>query len=460
MDKIDLHMDISYKRACIDLKKATQCITQALQHEVGRNQELCMLIRRLEEKEAETGRSLTEQVESNMQLKLKIDELQKHLEEKNNSLTQANQIVSFLKLELRELQQQFQTQQSKDRNRDRVQEVDERLQSGENQLKFESHLEAPASEVKDEDAADDDDDDGGGYEDYRQSERADPRTEQTISSAADIKIELIQEDETKTDMSPVLSSEMDWFSTDHEPLDPSPTDPMSLVRGSEMDPSPTDPMSLVSLLLVDRFGTRTHLGTDGANKGGGAQPGTRATSSSSNHGYEAGNEPSRSVVGRSFVSTSRLTVHERLLPGETVARPFSRSQFAPRSFRPKLGLTAPHHQRFHTGERPYPCSYCGRGFLSASKLTVHKRIHTGERPYVCSLCGKSFNQKFNLTVHQRVHTGERPYSCSQCGKSFSRKPDLKVHERVHSGERPYSCHRCGRSFTKATNLKVHLQKHV
>ena len=45
-----------------------------------------MLIRRLEEREAETGRSLTEQAESNRQLKLKIDELRKHLEEKANSI--------------------------------------------------------------------------------------------------------------------------------------------------------------------------------------------------------------------------------------------------------------------------------------------------------------------------------------------------------------------------------------
>ena len=51
-----------------------------------------MLIRRLEEMELETGRSLTEQAESNRQLKLKNDELQKHLEEKDHSLSQANQV--------------------------------------------------------------------------------------------------------------------------------------------------------------------------------------------------------------------------------------------------------------------------------------------------------------------------------------------------------------------------------
>ena len=62
------------------------------QHEVGRNRELCVLIRRLEEREAESGWRLTEQVESNKQLRSKVDELQKHLEEKDNSLTQATQV--------------------------------------------------------------------------------------------------------------------------------------------------------------------------------------------------------------------------------------------------------------------------------------------------------------------------------------------------------------------------------
>ncbi|XP_048103591.1 mitotic spindle assembly checkpoint protein MAD1-like isoform X3 [Alosa alosa] len=132
MNEIGQHMDMSHKQACIDLEKATQCITLALQHEVVKNQELCMLIRRLEEKEAETGRSLTEQVESNKQLQLKIDELQKHLEEKHNSLTQTNQTVAFLKNELRDLHQHLQSQQS---NRT-VQEVNKWPQDGESQIKI------------------------------------------------------------------------------------------------------------------------------------------------------------------------------------------------------------------------------------------------------------------------------------------------------------------------------------
>ncbi|KAG5277674.1 hypothetical protein AALO_G00090130 [Alosa alosa] len=106
-------MEMSHKRARIELEKAAQSSSRDLQREVDKNQDLQMRIRRLEEREAETGRSLTEQAESNKQLQLKIDELQKHLEEKDNLLTQANQTATRLKDEQRDLKQQLQTQQCK-----------------------------------------------------------------------------------------------------------------------------------------------------------------------------------------------------------------------------------------------------------------------------------------------------------------------------------------------------------
>ncbi|XP_041960216.1 uncharacterized protein LOC121718884 isoform X10 [Alosa sapidissima] len=251
MNEASQHMDMSHKQACIELERATQIITQVLQHEVVKNQELCMLIRRLEEKEAETGRSLTEQVESNKQLKLKIDELQKHLEEKHYSLIQANQTVVLLKTELRCLRQQLQSQQSNSSDQD----VNERPRGGEIQIKqikspssplqsdqqtaadepldwseqmtsptsqiplmlsdcqnlmvlphSQTLLDAPVSGIKEENAV-------HGYEECSQYERADPRTQQTISSAGDVKTEQTQDEQSNT--APVLSVKSDPSSTDH-----------------------------------------------------------------------------------------------------------------------------------------------------------------------------------------------------------------------------------------------------
>ena len=49
----------------------------------------------------------------------------------------------------------------------------------------------------------------------------------------------------------------------------------------------------------------------------------------------------------------------------------------------------------------------------------------------CSYCHKGFNKVFDLTQHTRSHTGEKPYQCVICGRGFAQKSNVKKHMATH-----------------------------
>ena len=56
-------------------------------------------------------------------------------------------------------------------------------------------------------------------------------------------------------------------------------------------------------------------------------------------------------------------------------------------------VTPSHRSRFQ-------CQYCDKAFPFKSRLDRHVLAHTGETPFHCDICGKGFKQKRNMLCHK------------------------------------------------------------
>ncbi|XP_063790680.1 mitotic spindle assembly checkpoint protein MAD1 isoform X3 [Pseudophryne corroboree] len=111
VEREKIQMELSHKRARIELEKEASTNATNYEREADKNQDLLSRIKALVEKEADFQNKLQEQFEMNKSYKKTIESQSKKLLEKENKVAEANEAISVLKGSVSELQLKIMNQE-------------------------------------------------------------------------------------------------------------------------------------------------------------------------------------------------------------------------------------------------------------------------------------------------------------------------------------------------------------
>ena len=107
------------------------------------------------------------------------------------------------------------------------------------------------------------------------------------------------------------------------------------------------------------------------------------------------------------------------------------------------------HERIHTGDNPFSCSYCGNKCNQSTRMMLHERIHIGDNPLAAPIVTTNVTNQPAWWDMKEYTTGITLTSCSYCDNKCNQSTHMIRHERIHTGDNPYNC-----SKTHLTNQPV------
>ncbi|KAM3826978.1 LOW QUALITY PROTEIN: mitotic spindle assembly checkpoint protein MAD1 [Vipera latastei] len=128
MEREKMQMELSHKRARIELEKAASLSATKFEREADRNQDLLKRIKQRQERETEAKNALQEQLEINKTCQKNMETLNQKLQEREAKLSEANETISVLKGKISESQWNMMNQEMEMKKREsQNQELTEQL---------------------------------------------------------------------------------------------------------------------------------------------------------------------------------------------------------------------------------------------------------------------------------------------------------------------------------------------